>query len=72
MKVGNLVKAEFSEAIGIVVDVIQKKVWRAHIHGKKVDWNKVDPEPHAVVLYGHNDGTINIPVADLEVVNESR
>jgi hypothetical protein len=72
MKVGNLVKAEYSEAIGIVVDIVQKKVWRTSAQGKKVDWNKVDPEPHAVVLYAHNNGTVNIPVVDLQVVNETR
>ena len=72
MKVGNLVRADHSEAIGLVVDIIQKKVWRAHIHGKKVNWENVDPEPHAVVLYAHNNGTVNIPVADLEVASESR
>ena len=72
MKVGSLVRAEHSEAIGIVVDIVQKKVWRTNAQGKKVDWNKVDPEPHAAVLYAHNDGTVDIPVIDLEVISESR
>ena len=67
MQVGDLVKAQYSEAVGLVVDVIQKKVWRTDSHGKKIDWNKVDPEPHAVVLYSHNEGTVDIPVIDLEV-----
>ena len=66
MQVGDLVKAQYSEAVGLVVDVIQKKVWRTDSHGKKIDWNKVDPEPHAVVLYSHNEGTVDIPVVDLE------
>ena len=66
MKIGDLVKASYSEAIGLVVDVIQKKVWRASEN--TVNWSKVNPEPHAVVLYAHNDGTVNIPVADLEVM----
>ena len=56
------------KAGGIVVDVIQKKVWRAGDMGKKVNWDIVDPEPHAVVLFPWNDGTINIPFAELEVV----
>ncbi len=68
MKVGKLVRAEYSEAIGIVVDIIQKKVWRTNVQGKKIDWNKVDPEPHAVVLYSHNEGTVDIPLTDLEAV----
>ncbi len=72
MKPGDLVKAEHSEAIGLVVDIIQKKCWRTSERGAGVDWNKVEPEPHAVVLYAHNVGTVNIPVADLEVFSECR
>tara|TARA_A100001515_G_C4457493_1_gene172436 strand:+ start:118 stop:336 length:219 start_codon:yes stop_codon:yes gene_type:complete len=72
MEIGNLVKAEYSEAIGIVIDIVQKKVWRTNEQGKAVNWNRVEPEPHAVVLYAHNNGTVNIPVVDLEVVDENR
>ena len=81
MKVGDMVRSIpdgvliNSHRVGIVVDIIQKKVWRSHIHGKKVNWSKIDPEPHAVVLFPHNDGTINMPVVELQVVeclNESR
>ena len=68
MKIGDLVKAEYSETVGIVVDMIQRKVWRTDVHGPHVDWRKVDPEPHAVVLYSHNDGTVDIPITELEVV----
>ena len=68
MKIGDLVKAEYSEAVGIVVDMTQRKVWRTDVHGPHVDWRKVDPEPHAVILYSHNDGTVDIPITDLEVV----
>ena len=77
MKIGDMVRSipdgvlTSSHRVGIVVDIIQKKVWRASIHGKKVDWSKVDPEPHAVVLFSHNNGTINIPSTDLEVVNDA-
>jgi len=71
VKVGSLVKAEYSEAIGIVIDIIQKKVWRTNLMGKRIEWDKVKEEPHAVVLYPHNDGTVNIPTVDLEVINES-
>ena len=67
MKVGDLVKAQYSEAVGLVVDVIQKKVWRTHELGRKVNWELVEPEPHAVVLYSHNKGTVDIPIIDLEV-----
>ena len=72
MKVSDLVRAEYSEAIGLVVDVIQKKVWRTHELGRKVDWDLVEPEPHAVILYSHNEGTVAIPITDLEVISESR
>ena len=72
MEAGSLVRAEYSEAIGIVVDIIDKKVWRVHDNGVKVNWDTVEPEPHAVVLYSHNDGTIDIPVTELETVGESR
>ena len=69
MEVGNLVRAEYSEAIGIIVDIIDKKVWRVHDNGVKVNWDTVEPEPHAVVLYSHNDGTVSIPFSDLIVLN---
>jgi hypothetical protein len=74
MKVGDMVRSipdgvnTNSRRVGIVVDIIQKKVWRAGCMGKKVDWSIVDPEPHAVVLFSHNDGTLNIPVVELQVV----
>ena len=68
MKIGDLVKAEYSEAVGIVVDMTQKKVWRKDLLGPHIDWRKVDPEPHAVILYSHNDGTVDIPITELEVV----
>ena len=54
-----------------VYDITQKKVWRVHEQGKKVNWNNVDPEPHAVVLWGHNEGTIEIPFSELEVISET-
>ena len=72
MKIGDLVRAEHSEAIGIVVDVTQKKVWRIHDNGVKVNWDTVEPEPPAAVLYSHNDGTVDIPFTELEVLDGSR
>ena len=69
MKIGDLVRhKQTAGEPGLVVETTQKKVWRTHIHGKKVEWGKIDPEPHAVVLWGHNDGTIEVPTAELEVV----
>ncbi len=72
MKAGDLVQAKHSEAIGIVIDIVQKKCWRTSERGASVDWSKVDQEPHAVVLYAHNTGTVDIPVVDLEVFSECR
>ena len=57
MKVGDLVRAEYSEAIGIVVDIIDKKVWRVHDNGVKVNWDTVS-------------SAVNIPITELEVIND--
>ncbi len=71
MKVGDMVRSQNGRSeryvpVGLVVELIEKKCWRTAIQGKQVDWNAVDPEPHAVVLY--KDSTLAIPVVDLEVV----
>ena len=69
MQVGAVVNLKVgSTRIGLVIDVIQKKVWRVHDQGIKVNWDTIEPEPHAVVLYG--DGLLNIPTIDLEVTCE--
>ena len=72
MKIGDLVRHRDAERTGLIVELTQKKCWRTAIQGKQVDWNDVDPEPHAVVLWSHNDGTIEIPIEELESVDESR
>lgn len=77
MKVGDLVRRapdvyRGGDRTGIVVEMIQKKCWRTNVQGKKIDWNAIDPEPHAVVLFSENSGTISIPVIELEVFDESR
>ena len=70
MKVGDLVSHKRSATTtGVVVEMIQKKIWRTNIQGKRVNWTRVDPEAHAVVLLA--DKFITIPVIDLEVCNES-
>lgn len=71
MKVGDIVKLKvYATRAGVVTDFIDRKCWRSEKHGKKVDWSKVDPESHAVVLF--DDGVMRIPVVDLEVIRESR
>tara|TARA_Y100001938_G_C7739518_1_gene258641 strand:- start:156 stop:383 length:228 start_codon:yes stop_codon:yes gene_type:complete len=75
MKVGDLVKLRSmhrrqEQRAGLIVELIDKKCWRTDVMGKKVDWNKVDPEPHAVVLVGEK--YLTIPVTDLELIREDR
>ena len=73
MKIGDLVKLSSSHnasfRAGLIVEIIDKKCWRTDELGNKVDWNKVDPEPHAVVLINSDKRTI--PVADLEPLDNS-
>ena len=75
MKIGDLVKLlpmtrRTPKRIGLIVELIEKKCWRTGELGNKVDWNKVDPEPHAVVLV--NGKKLTLPMVDLEAVNEGR
>ena len=75
MKVGDLVKLLSSSPgasfrAGIIVEFIEKKCWRTEKLGVKIDWGKIDPEPHAVVrIKGAN---LSFPVVDLEVISASR
>ena len=72
MKIGDLVKLSSSRGAssraGLIVEIIDKKCWRTDVFGNKVDWNKVEPEPHAVVLINGDKRTI--PVADLECLDK--
>ena len=74
MKIGDLVKLSAvhgaSFRAGLIVEFIEKKCWRTDVLGNRIDWNKIDPEPHAIVLIEGDKRTI--PLTDLEVVNESR
>ncbi len=74
MKIGDLVKStKFTgkpTRAGLIVDFVQKKCWRTHILGKAVDWSRIDPEPHAVVLVGETK--LTIPLTDLEPLDEGR
>ena len=72
MKVGDLVKTvrRYGRVqAGLVTDIVEKKCWRTDELGKAVDWNKVEPEPHAVVLVGDEYHTI--PLTDLELIDIS-
>jgi hypothetical protein len=74
VKVGDLVKLSSSASgrasfrAGLIVEFIEKKCWRTEELGIKVDWSKIDPEPHAVVLI--NGDKRAIPVTDLEPIDE--
>ncbi len=72
MKVGDLVQGKningTPRKAGLIVDVVEKKCWRTHELGNKVDWSRVEPEPHAVVLVGET--RLTIPITDLEPVCE--
>ena len=72
MKVGDLVKLSSSHGAsfraGLIVEFVEKKCWRTDVLGNKIDWGKVDPEPHAVVLINGDKRTI--PLADLEPIDE--
>ena len=76
MKPGDMVRhappGMVGNRVGLVVDITEKKCWRASAQEKKINWDIIEPELHAVVLYPHNDGTITIPVIELEVVYEGR
>ena len=72
MKVGDLVKLSSSHGAsfraGLIVEFIEKKCWRTGVLGTKIDWKKIDPEPHAVVLI--NGDKRAIPVVDLAPIDE--
>ena len=74
MKIGDLVKLSSSASgrasfrAGLIVDLMEKKCWRTDVLGSKINWNKVDPEPHAVVLIKGDKRAI--PVTDLELIDE--
>jgi hypothetical protein len=74
VKIGDLVKLSSSHGAsfraGLVVDLVEKKCWRTDVLGSKVDWSKIEPEPHAVVLI--NGNKIAFPLTDLKAVDEDR
>ncbi len=72
MKAGDLVRLKAAQSkLGVALKFIEKKCWRTDKLGPRIDWKKIDPEPHAVVFFNQNH-QMAIPIVDLEVVNESR
>tara|TARA_B100000131_G_scaffold318719_1_gene363151 strand:- start:2337 stop:2567 length:231 start_codon:yes stop_codon:yes gene_type:complete len=76
MNIGDLVKLKSRRTslapvrIGLIIDLVEKKCWRTDERGRQVNWNIVEPEPHAVVSI--NGNTLTIPITDLVAVNEGR
>ncbi len=73
MKVGDVValkvhSSDSRKRTGVVVDIIQKKCWRTTQRGRHVDWSKVDPEPHATMMFENK--LLTLPVLDLDVIND--
>ena len=70
MKVADLVKhrAVKDSRAGVIVELLEKKCWRTQELGKAVNWSKIKPEPHAVVLISGNQ--LTIPLTDLEPMGE--
>lgn len=74
LKVGDLVKLKSThrnqeQRAGLVVELLDKKCWRTDELGKSIDWNKLEPEPHAVVLVG--DKYLTMPIVNLDLVDIS-
>jgi hypothetical protein len=71
MKVGDLVKLKAptgpmnSGTAGIIIKLFKKKCWRTQELGLKVNWDLIEPEPHAEVMI--NENVLNIPVSELEL-----
>ena len=72
MKIGDLVKlkAVKDSRAGLIVEFVEKKCWRTDVFGTKVDWSKIEPEPHAVVLF--RSDRLTIPMVDLDPIDEGR
>ena len=75
MKPGDLVRHTqlciTGTRVGLVIGTTEKKCWRTSEQGKKINWDIIDPELHAVVMYPGPSKPLAIPVVDLEVVSES-
>ena len=68
MKVGDLVKlssAHGKSKPALVIDLIEKKCWRTEVNGPRVNWDIIEPEPHAVIMVNGDQRTV--PVTDLEL-----
>jgi hypothetical protein len=67
MKVGDLVKLKGVDdsRAGLIVELTKKKCWRTDALGPKVNWDRVEPESHAVTMF--RSDRLEIPIVDLEL-----
>ena len=75
MKIGDLVKLSPArwgthQTAGIIVEFIEKKCWRTDALGPKVNWDKIEPELHAVIMF--RSDRLEIPIVDLEILDAPR
>ncbi len=71
MKVGDLVRVKKTGKVHVITRIYEKKVWHTDAYGTNVNWGKIDPEPFARILVSGGQ-TIGLPLAELELVDESR
>jgi hypothetical protein len=72
MKIGDLVKLKGvgDSRAGLIVDLTEKKCWRTDALGPKVNWDKIEPELHAVIMF--RSDRLEIPIVDLEILDAPR
>ena len=78
MKVGDIVVRKYDgwnaartqSHSGMIVNIFEKKCWRTADLGNQINWEAVEPEPHAEVLI--REDLISIPLVDLELLHEGR
>ena len=72
MRVGDLAKLKGVDdsRVGLIVDLTEKKCWRTDALGPKVNWDKIEPELHAVILF--RSDRLEIPIVDLEILDAPR
>ncbi len=74
MKPGDLVRNSRGR-FGIVLRVFMHKLWETDKLGQQINWDKVEPQPFAEVLWSGGKPTghpMKMPQSALEVVYEGR
>jgi len=73
MKVGDLVKMKRGySAPGVVLRVFMHKLWETDKMGKQINWDKIEKQPFAEVVWGDIPrGRSRVPQQDLKVISEA-